>query len=80
MWYSKHSYGKLEINLMTPHFFNRDKGKLVLFPTGPFIYLILICTRKLLENSHASIHIIWKSRHTVSRLSFREDSVKVLKF
>ena len=34
MWYSKHSYGKLEINLMTPHFLNRDKGKLVLFFWG----------------------------------------------
>ena len=58
MWYSKHSYGKLEINLMTPHFLNRDKGKLVLFPTDPFIYLILIRTCKLLVNLHASTHII----------------------
>ena len=63
---------------MTPHFLNRDKGKLVLFPTDPFIYLILICTCKLLVNSHASIHIIWKSRHTVSHLSSREARVKVL--
>ena len=60
-------YGKLEMNLMTPHFLNRDKGKLVSFPTDPVIYLILICMCKLLANSHASItntamcvKIMWK--------------------